>query len=325
MSSSASPTRRRAGAPGRHRPDRARTASRGEHGRVASRAAGRRPARGHALRHGGIRAESRDPAGASSPHSHRSSRPRPTANDSPTSRRGRGTPPKRHDQDGRAPRREPRSPLAVDRDPRRRRGASQHVAGRYRKRTEPRCSRPRSSRPSGSTGSSTTCSICRVSRRAPRRPATRALGGRRAARAGAGSARLGRKPHRALAPRRDPARRGRREADRARARQPARERAQVLAGGHEGLRARDSDAPRSDRAHRRSGPGVPPGELETIFEPFRRGADPLQSRGTGLGLAIARGFAEANGGRVWAESRPGQGATFALALDAATVPARAGA
>ena len=36
----------------------------------------------------------------------------------------------------------------------------------------------------------------------------------------------------------------------------------------------------------------------------------------GLGLAIARGFAEANGGRVWVESRAGQGATFVLALPA---------
>ena len=36
--------------------------------------------------------------------------------------------------------------------------------------------------------------------------------------------------------------------------------------------------------------------------------------GAGLGLAIARGFVEANGGRVWAESRAGQGATFVLAL-----------
>ena len=43
--------------------------------------------------------------------------------------------------------------------------------------------------------------------------------------------------------------------------------------------------------------------------------------GAGLGLAIARGFAQANGGRIWAESRPGQGTTFALALPVAEVPA----
>ena len=36
--------------------------------------------------------------------------------------------------------------------------------------------------------------------------------------------------------------------------------------------------------------------------------------GSGLGLAIARGFAQVNGGRLWAEPTPGGGATFALAL-----------
>jgi two-component system sensor histidine kinase KdpD len=68
------------------------------------------------------------------------------------------------------------------------------------------------------------------------------------------------------------------------------------------------------------GSGLAPDELERVFEPFyRRARDPRS--GAGLGLAIARGFAEANGGRVWAESRPGQGATFALALPIAAVPA----
>jgi two-component system, OmpR family, sensor histidine kinase KdpD len=68
------------------------------------------------------------------------------------------------------------------------------------------------------------------------------------------------------------------------------------------------------------GPGIPEADLERVFEPFYRGARDERG-GAGLGLAIARGFAEANGGRVWAESRPGQGATFALALPVAEVPA----
>jgi two-component system, OmpR family, sensor histidine kinase KdpD len=66
------------------------------------------------------------------------------------------------------------------------------------------------------------------------------------------------------------------------------------------------------------GPGIPETDLEHVFEPFYRGG---AASGAGLGLAIARGFAEANGGRVWAESRPGQGATFALALPVVEVPA----
>jgi two-component system, OmpR family, sensor histidine kinase KdpD len=67
------------------------------------------------------------------------------------------------------------------------------------------------------------------------------------------------------------------------------------------------------------GPGLAEDELERIFEPFYRVHGATLS-GAGLGLAIARGFAEANGGRVWAESRPGQGTSFALALPVAEAP-----
>jgi two-component system sensor histidine kinase KdpD len=68
------------------------------------------------------------------------------------------------------------------------------------------------------------------------------------------------------------------------------------------------------------GPGLPAGEFERVFEPFYR-RDGDRRSGAGLGLAIARGFVEANGGRIWAESRPEQGATFAIALPVAVVPA----
>ncbi len=66
------------------------------------------------------------------------------------------------------------------------------------------------------------------------------------------------------------------------------------------------------------GPGVSQAERELIFEPFQRGRRASDAAGAGLGLAIARGFAEANGGRVTVESRAGQGATFVLALPAAS-------
>ena len=67
-----------------------------------------------------------------------------------------------------------------------------------------------------------------------------------------------------------------------------------------------------------SGPGIPEQELPQIFEPFHRVEQ--RSRGTGLGLAIARGFAHANEGRVWAESRVGEGASFGFALPAVALP-----
>lgn len=61
------------------------------------------------------------------------------------------------------------------------------------------------------------------------------------------------------------------------------------------------------------GPGIPEGELGKVFEPFERGGDG-RAHGVGLGLAVARGFAQANDGVLWAESAPGKGATFVLAL-----------
>ena len=69
-----------------------------------------------------------------------------------------------------------------------------------------------------------------------------------------------------------------------------------------------------DRAGDRPRPRHPGGGARAHVRavPARRAA--AGQPGAGLGLAIARGFAEANGGRLWAESRAGQGATFALAL-----------
>jgi two-component system sensor histidine kinase KdpD len=78
------------------------------------------------------------------------------------------------------------------------------------------------------------------------------------------------------------------------------------------------DGPAGDRLVVRvvdRGPGIPPAQLERVFEPFYR-AGTLQGghRGSGLGLAIARGFTESNGGRLHVESLPGQGATFVFEL-----------
>lgn len=59
------------------------------------------------------------------------------------------------------------------------------------------------------------------------------------------------------------------------------------------------------------GPGIPPAQLERVFEPFyRAGTSVSGHRGSGLGLAIARGFTAASAGSLHVESLPGQGATF---------------
>ncbi len=73
------------------------------------------------------------------------------------------------------------------------------------------------------------------------------------------------------------------------------------------------------------GPGIPAAQLERVFEPFFEAGGERSggARGSGLGLAIARGFVEANGGRLWVESLPGQGASFVCELPLEPVPAAA--
>jgi signal transduction histidine kinase len=62
---------------------------------------------------------------------------------------------------------------------------------------------------------------------------------------------------------------------------------------------------------RDEGPGIPPELLPRLFERFAIGPE---SNGLGLGLYLARGIAEAHGGTLTAESKPGRGAAFRLAL-----------
>jgi histidine kinase len=66
---------------------------------------------------------------------------------------------------------------------------------------------------------------------------------------------------------------------------------------------------------RDTGIGIPPGDLELVFERFQRGD--RTGRGTGIGLTIARSIARAHGGEVTARSAgPGRGATFTVRLPA---------
>jgi PAS domain S-box-containing protein len=69
---------------------------------------------------------------------------------------------------------------------------------------------------------------------------------------------------------------------------------------------------------RDEGIGIAPEDLERIFDRFERVETGIAGRiaGTGLGLSIVREIAKLHGGRVWAESDPGFGSVFSLAIPA---------
>lgn len=67
---------------------------------------------------------------------------------------------------------------------------------------------------------------------------------------------------------------------------------------------------------RDTGVGIAPGEHEKIFERFYRlkSGEQVQDKGSGLGLAICHEIVRLHGGRIWAESELGRGATFHILL-----------
>ncbi len=65
-----------------------------------------------------------------------------------------------------------------------------------------------------------------------------------------------------------------------------------------------------------TGPGIPPEKLMTIFDKYQQAgaAGSYQMKGTGLGLSIAKHIISSHGGRIWAESKSGEGSTFIFVL-----------
>jgi signal transduction histidine kinase len=63
-----------------------------------------------------------------------------------------------------------------------------------------------------------------------------------------------------------------------------------------------------------SGPGIPPDQLPHVFDRFWHGREGRGAGGAGLGLAIAKGIVDAHGGRIWLESRPGEGTRVSFTI-----------
>ena len=69
---------------------------------------------------------------------------------------------------------------------------------------------------------------------------------------------------------------------------------------------------------RDEGPGIPPDELEAVFDKFVQSSKTKSTKGgTGLGLAICREIISGHKGRMWAENNEGTGCIFYFELPVA--------
>ncbi|WP_051914759.1 sensor histidine kinase [Thermorudis peleae] len=85
------------------------------------------------------------------------------------------------------------------------------------------------------------------------------------------------------------------------------------AGGQVTVRvARDGDAVLVTVSD--TGPGIPPEDLDRVFERFYKSDRARSSSGSGLGLAIVKHLVQLHGGTVWAENAPGGGAQVTVRL-----------
>jgi signal transduction histidine kinase len=96
------------------------------------------------------------------------------------------------------------------------------------------------------------------------------------------------------------------------------------ANGHIRVRVScDDDKVRVDVTD--NGPGIPEDELPRVFDPLFRGQNATRDpnnpiEGTGLGLALAKTMVEQHGGRIWVNSKVGEGSTFTFALPREPTP-----
>jgi signal transduction histidine kinase len=73
------------------------------------------------------------------------------------------------------------------------------------------------------------------------------------------------------------------------------------------------------------GPGIPPEQMDKVFDWFETDPRGSEHRGPGLGLSLVRSFVELHGGTVNIESKPGMGTTVTCVFPAAQQAAQTAA